>query len=98
MRKKAPLIISIICLVVTSFVLGSALSAHPNPMVSGNGLPSEEDVMQENFDQMLRICRATSYYSAKPSCVADYLKLQDDYSCDYGICCGGNSIGWYECF
>lgn len=98
MRKDTPLILSIICLVVVSFVLGSTLASHPNPMVSGDGLPSEDDVMQENFDQMLRICRATSYYSAKPSCVADYLKLNGDYFCHDGLCCGGNTIGWYECF
>lgn len=98
MRKYAPFFLLIGGLMVASFFLGSSLSEHPNPMVSGKGLPSEDDVMEENFIQMLRICRATSYYSAKPSCVADYLKARGDYACEDGLCCGGNTIGWYECF
>lgn len=31
-------------------------------------------------------------------CTIRFLKEHNDFSCDGGLCCGGNSIGWYECF
>lgn len=31
-------------------------------------------------------------------CTIKFLKEHNDYSCDGDLCCGGNSIGWYQCF
>jgi len=41
---------------------------------------------------------STPWLGHSAECRKAYLKANNDLSCDDGLCCGGNSVGWYECF
>ena len=53
------------------------------------------DNLDRRWDRMLDECKGKHDLT---QCKIDFLKRHGDYVCDDGLCCGGNSVGWFECF
>ena len=92
--RLVPLIATIILVIIVAFLSGyfSGFLTRPNPMVTGKGLPSMED--------MLAYCKTDDYYHTEVECIQDYLRANQDLKCTGSppICCGGKIIGLERCY
>ena len=93
----------ILGLMTAAFTLGYFLQPeHPNPMVSGRGLPTGSEIAeQKNLQEMLAFCATDSYLTTDVECIQTFLKMKGDLTESpdvYDVWCGGQSIGYYACF
>lgn len=82
-----PMAAAFIIVAVVSFLVGWAFAPKFDPTPG---------IVQEKMDILHAEMRSECGYDA--NCKQLFLLKHDDLFCNEVSCCGGNSVGWYECF